>query len=101
MLRPGGYSLTTDPDRPLAEADTLTCGHCQRVVFIKPGFGPTVYRIYNRTTRQWTEEAGAWCGVCDSPVCLPCHGKGTCTPWEQQMEEQEARHRFLASAGLL
>jgi len=97
MLRPGGYSVLNDPDRPLAEADTITCGHCQRVVFIKPGLGATVYLIYSPTTGLWTEEAGAGCHVCGSPVCLSCHDKRTCTPWEKQMEAQEQRARLLTA----
>ena len=90
MRRPGGYAQIVDPDRPLFERDTITCGHCQRIVFIKPGSGATVYLLLHRDGSV-TEEAGAFCRVCMRPVCLSCHDQGTCTPFERQIAQMEAR----------
>jgi hypothetical protein len=90
MLRPGGYILVTDPDKPASgftEADTFTCCHCQRIVVVPP--------------RASASDSGGWCGRCAKPVCGPCADKGSCTPWEARMERMEARERFLRSAGLL
>ena len=89
-MRHQGYVTIVDPDRPLFERDTTSCGHCQRVIFLKPGSGVTVYLIPHRDGR-WTEESGAFCRVCMRPVCLVCHDKGTCTPIEKQLEQMEAR----------
>lgn len=86
-----GYATVVDPDAPVCERDTCSCGHCQRVIFLKPGFGITTYLVYDRRTGLWTEESGAFCRVCMRPVCLSCHAVGTCTPFEQRLELAEAR----------
>jgi hypothetical protein len=46
-----------------------------------------------------TEEPGAACRVCMRAVCLRCHADGRCTPFERQIEQQEARQRFRAQIG--
>ena len=93
MLHPGGYATISDPDRSQpVEWDTLTCGHCCRVVFVKPGTGSTIYLIQHRDGR-WTEDAGAFCRVCMKPVCLPCHDHGACVPLERWLEQVEHRAR--------
>lgn len=101
MRRPGGYLVITDPDAPGGldlERDTITCSHCQRIVEVKPGTGATVYLIprlsINGVAQPYHEEMGAFCRLCMKPVCLECHGIGTCTPWEKQMEAIEAKFRF-------
>lgn len=88
MRRPLGYAQIVDPDRPLLERDTITCGHCSAIVFVKPGSASTVYVIPHRDGRT-TEEAGAFCRVCMRPVCLRCHDHGTCRPLERWLEQQE------------
>lgn len=88
MRRAGGYATVSDPDRPLLEWDTITCGHCARVIFVKPGTATTVYLIQHRDLR-WTEEAGAFCRVCMRPVCLLCHANGYCLPQERWLEQHE------------
>lgn len=100
MRSPTGYAQVVDPDRPLVEMDSTTCGHCQRVIFTKAGTASTVYLIVDRRTLDWREEMGAFCRVCMRPVCLACHAQGGCTPWERQLEASEARERFLQAAGI-
>lgn len=95
-----GYATIVDPDHPLVERDTCTCGHCQRVIFTKPNTAATVYLVLDRRTLTWREEAGAFCRVCMRPVCLACHAEGRCTPWERKLEASEARERFLQVAGI-
>lgn len=107
MLSPTGYSIVTSPDsdRPVAEYDNTTCGHCQQAIFVKPGSACTVYLIPvlddNRVWR-WREEPGAFCRVCMRPICLTCHdqGQGRCRTWERMIERSEARERFLQAAGI-
>ena len=89
MLRPQGYAQFIAPEQ-VVERDTCTCGHCNRVIFVKPRSASTVYLIQHRDGR-WTEEAGAFCRVCMRPVCLRCHDVGTCTPMERMIEQMEAR----------
>lgn len=88
MLRPGGYAQILDPDAPLVERDTCSCGHCNKVIFTKPGSASTTYLIQHRDGR-WTEEAGAFCRVCMRPVCLRCHDLGSCLPLERWLDQQE------------
>jgi hypothetical protein len=96
-VRITGYATLVDPDAPLVERDTCTCGHCQRVIFIKPGSASTVYLIFDRVGWRWQEEAGAFCRVCMRPICLSCCAVGRCTPWERQLEASEARDRLRRS----
>jgi hypothetical protein len=88
MLRPKGYGQIVDPDRPVWESDTCQCGHCGKVVFVKPGTATTVYRVLVRG--RWTEEPGAFCRCCMRPVCLACDDVGTCRPVEVLLESLEA-----------
>ena len=97
MRSPTGYAQIVDPDHPLVERDTTSCGHCGRVIFVKPGTASTVYLIFDRQRWQWQEEPGAFCRVCMRPICLACHDLGTCTPWERQFEASEARDRLRRS----
>ena len=98
MGAPKGYLSISDPDRRLVEYDVLSCGHCQKVIFAKPGTASTVYLIPIRPKDEhdlavigrWIEEPGAFCRVCMRPICLPCHDVGTCRTWEQLIESMEA-----------
>lgn len=101
MRQPHGFAIIVDPDQrdPLLERDTVTCGHCQALVFVKPGTGATTYLI-PQLDRTWKEEPGAFCRVCMSAICITCCDKGNCTPFEKQLEVVEAREKFLRSAGI-
>lgn len=90
MRTPQGYAQIVDPDRPLIERDTVSCGHCGRVVFVKPGSASTVYLLQQRDG-SWTEEAGAFCRVCMRAVCLRCHDRGTCQPRERLLDQLDGR----------
>lgn len=92
-MRPrSGYAQIVDPDRPVWERDTVSCGHCNKLIFVKPGSGLTVYLITHRDGRV-TEEAGAFCRLCMKPVCLTCHDHGLCRPFERWLDEQEGTKR--------
>jgi hypothetical protein len=100
VRKPQGYSVIVAPDQPQVEMDTAQCGHCQKVIFVKPGSGSTVYLIPTRQPGRYVEEAGAFCRVCMRPVCLRCHDQGRCTPFERALEKSEARDRLRRSIGL-
>lgn len=100
MRQISGYATIVDPDAPLIERDTITCGHCQRVVFTKPGTAATVYLILNRQTLTYTEESGAFCRTCMRPICLPCCDQGHCLVWERRLEASEARDRLRRAVGV-
>lgn len=89
MRNPQGYALILDPAAPLVERDTITCGHCNRIIFIKPGHGITTY-LLQRPDGLWTEEPGAFCRICMRPVCLVCHDHGRCLPLEARLAAAEA-----------
>lgn len=88
-----GSARIIDPDAPLWEHDTVSCKHCERIIFTVPGTLSMQYLIYHPSTERWTVESGAFCRKCMAPVCLPCDVIGTCTPWEKQMEAMERHGR--------
>lgn len=104
MLRPQGYATWTDPDAPLVERDTATCGHCNCIVHVKPGTASTVYLLPPPVGAPigapWTEAPGAGCFICGKPVCLACYADGRCRPWERQLERMEARDRLRRAVGV-
>ncbi len=91
MRHAAGYGVWTDrvTGSVLAEADTAQCSHCQAHIFLKPGTACTVYRILDRATLRWSDEAGAWCTVCNGPVCLACHADGRCRPFLEELAVAE------------
>lgn len=95
-----GYATVVDPDAPLLERDTITCVHCQRVIFVKPHSASTVYLIFDRIAWQWREAPGAFCLRCMRPICPACCAAGRCTPWEQRLEISEAKDRLRRAAGV-
>lgn len=100
MRNASGYLVICDPDRPQAvERDTITCGHCQRVVFTKPGTVATVYLLPHPPDPD-TEVAGAFCRICMRSVCLRCDAHGHCTPFELAIERQESRMRLRQVVGV-
>jgi hypothetical protein len=86
MRNPTGQITIVDPSAPTVERDTFTCKHCQRIVAVDPMKDPA--------------ESGGFCRICWGLVCKQCNLEGTCSPWERQMEQIEARDRFRRSAGL-
>lgn len=76
MRNPGGYATLTS-ERGVAEIDTFTCAHCNSIKHVKP--------------KERPEDLGGHCRQCDHLICASCVRKGTCTPWERQMEIMEAR----------
>lgn len=79
VLRPGGYAVAVDPEGPAKERDTLTCVHCNRLMFVKPGESLADFD---------------WCRKCLKPVCGRRACVERCMPWERQMEIRENRARF-------
>ena len=101
MRNAGGSGLWTDKDsgHVQLELDTITCCHCNKVVFVKPGTGATVYLIPDtQRIGQWNEAMGAFCRLCMKAVCLACDAIGTCSPFERKIERLEARDRFARQA---
>lgn len=96
-----GYGVWSDPDGGIQERDSITCGHCQQVVFVKPGTATTVYLIQGPDPRVPPREVpGAGCRVCMRPVCLRCEAAGRCVPFERAIEASEARQRFRQQIGV-
>jgi hypothetical protein len=85
-LRPGGVGIYTDPDGRQTETHCSTCAHCQRISEF-----PSLRVMHEHVDI---------CRSCMRLVCRDCAGR-PCRPWELEMEKQEARYRFLKSAGLL
>ena len=67
------------------EADAFTCGHCQKIVHVPVRADPA--------------DIGGLCKQCMTCICPKCVDKHTCTPWEKQMVEMEAKQEALRSYG--
>lgn len=81
----GEYTYS-EPDGKTKEGETFTCGHCNKVTFVKP----------------WTDPAdlGGLCKGCMRLVCGPCVDQLRCDPIEKKLERSEARGAALRSYGL-
>jgi len=88
MLRPQGYVTVSSPERT-QEFDTAQCGHCQRILLVKPGTLSRVY-LFPQVDGSMREEPGAGCLKCGRAICLQCCDIGTCTPAEKWLEFMEA-----------
>jgi hypothetical protein len=76
-----GYATLTHPTTGcVREADTFTCGHCQRIVHVRP--------------KEPLENLGGRCGVCDALICPACVKQMKCTPFEKKLERMERREQF-------
>jgi hypothetical protein len=98
MLRPHG-KLTVFGDFATIEADTISCGHCNVIVQVKPGTASTVY-VFPQLEGPPLEEMGAHCRICDKPVCLRCDHDGRCTPLMRRIEAMEGNRIALARLGM-
>lgn len=77
MSQARGYAVLSSPEAT-KEYDTVTCGHCNSIVFLKkPGADP-----------------GGLCRHCMKGVCGRCCAIGKCTPFEKKLEAYERRMRF-------
>jgi hypothetical protein len=74
--QPGGYAVIVDPALPQGkrEADTLTCGHCNRIVHL-----------------GLSDPEGGGCYQCQTPLCKACVDAGVCLPFEAWLDAQEGR----------
>lgn len=83
MRNPGGYLTINDPEKPLIEHDTFTCGHCNRITIVPHKANP--------------EDIGGLCKVCMQLICPQCVNDGNCKPFEKRIEQYEKRQAFLRS----
>lgn len=88
MRNPQGYSTWTDRESGVVtrECDTYTCGHCSRIVHVKP--------------KQRPEDMGGLCKSCMTLICPACLEHG-CTPFMKKIEQEEARAIALRSYGVI
>jgi hypothetical protein len=86
-----GYLTIQEHDRVRKiEVDTLTCGHCNRIILLHDMAGALI------------QECAGFCRVCMTTICLDCNGvllvRG-CTPFEKRVENSERRQ--MAIQGML
>jgi hypothetical protein len=85
MNRAHGFIVESGPLGSV-EYESFTCFHCQAIVKVPH--------------RAKGEDIGGLCKVCMRLICRECVGVGSCTPWQKQMEQSEARDRLLQAVGL-
>lgn len=83
MRNPHGYLTINEPDKPLIEHDTFTCGHCNKIVIVPH--------------KAKASDCGGFCLCCMTTICSNCEKQGSCTPFEKKLEKMEARDRMLRS----
>ena len=77
--RVGGFAHWFNGQEPDIEKDTVTCCHCNTVVFIDP--------------LRPVEDFTGWCMHCMKFVCKICEARGECTPMERRLEQMERGRR--------
>jgi len=85
MRNPGGYLQIFSPEGAVEEYDTMTCGHCNRIVKIKHKCDPS--------------DLGGLCKLCMKMICPDCVNTGECEPFEEKLKRMEARADALRSYG--
>jgi hypothetical protein len=73
--RPGGYGHWFNGNAPDIERDSITCCHCNSVVFVEP--------------LQPAEDVTGWCMRCMRFICLNCAAHGECVPFEKRLDQME------------
>lgn len=86
MRKPQGYSLVVEPGKGNVEQDTITCIHCNGIVFVDAGQDPS--------------ELGGFCTMCNRNICAGCAATGRCDPFEKKLERSERRGQLLRAAGV-
>lgn len=76
--RPGGYAHWFNGGEPDIERDSVTCCHCNRVVFIEP--------------LKPVEDFTGWCMCCMKFTCTDPRC-AACTPFERTLDQMERRAR--------
>jgi hypothetical protein len=82
--RSTGYFIETNPEFT-RESDTSTCGHCNRVSYIKP---PVNGQVVVAPVR---------CTLCRARLCEECYAKCECDPFEKKMDREEQADRLRRS----
>jgi len=78
-LRQRGHALIVDPVGGDEELDSITCAHCDRVIWVKPF--------------KHAEAMGGVCTCCGKYYCPGCIGRG-CTPLEKRLDASERLSRL-------
>lgn len=104
MRRPQGYLKISDPEGPGVEQDSFSCGHCQKVSFVKPTpFGVGLHVVAGGISlgNPAPQLLGGLCKVCMRLMCPACTAKreagGDCIPFEKALALEESRNAFLKS----
>lgn len=79
MRKPGGYFISTDWMGSKKEADTFTCAHSGKIVFVKPFCDPA--------------DMGGRCTLCGGLICKEEVGKG-CDVMEKKLARWEALRSY-------
>lgn len=77
--KPGGWGHWFNGDGPNIERDSITCVHCNSVVFLEP--------------LKPAEDYTGWCMHCMRFICLRCAATGECAPFERTIERMEKANR--------
>ena len=85
LRRPNGLTWEFWPEGKIVEGETLACGHCSSMKYIK---------------QPEERDLGGYCMVCNRLICGPCADKGKCESWEEMLAKKEAEFESRRSMGL-
>ena len=99
MPRSGGYAIWSSPEGGQLERDSFSCGHCNRVCFVRPrtasnGKATVPLPGTPPLPKEFDGLNGGLCHVCWQMICGPCADKDTCVPLERKLEAAERASRF-------
>jgi hypothetical protein len=80
LAGPRGYLTIVEPGKKTVERDTITCGHCNSIVIVKPGQDPATM--------------GGFCLRCMKHTCNKQACNANCTPFMKKIEKAEQQDRF-------
>ena len=99
-----GVATICGPIGEIAEIKTVTCGHCNRIMYISPfGDGTLSIKIPREANNSITTlqaEPPAVCHQCWTLVCPRCHTDGRCTPLLRRVEEEYSKKRMFEAVGI-
>lgn len=107
-MKPGGYACWTDAEGKVFERDTVGCGHCGMVAFVKPGTASAAQAAIplvgvsghvgdaKLLPPEHDADMGGFCTTGMHFICGPCADEGgPCVPFIKKVDALDAQQARL------
>ena len=99
-----GIAEVCGPYGEIAHIKTVTCGHCDRIMYVSP-FGDGTGEVQlpeeaRPSLVRLKREPPAVCHQCWTLVCPRCHADGRCTPLLRRLEEEYRKTKLFEAVGI-